>query len=418
MFTRGIAALYNGVMPEAFQSSRIPQVFFRAGALAELPAMVRSFGYGRVGVVTGSSWFPASEAWATLHGGLEDRGCAVLHETTTGEPAPRRVDEIAAGFREGRVDAVIGIGGGSVLDAAKASAAAFHLEHPVREYLEGVGSYHPEGRTLPVIAVPTTAGTGSEATKNAVLSEVGGEGFKKSLRHDNYIPQVALIDPELAASASPEVTAASGLDAVTQLLEAYISTKASIFTDAMAETGLRLAGRSFIPVVQDGDNHGARGDMAYAAFLSGVCLANAGLGIVHGAASPAGALSSVPHGVFCGTMLLPAMRYTVERLSRIRETKGRAATKLARAAHLLSDTPPGPELQLERAAGGAEAVTGAMNLLIDRLNQFMAVSPLPRLGEYGITESVVDRIAAKTGLKNHPVEVSQKDVRVMLMEHL
>ncbi len=405
-------------MPEAFQSSRIPQVFFRAGGLAELPAIVRSFGFGRVGVVTGASWFPASEAWAALSAGLEDRGSTVVHETCSGEPSPRRVDEIATVFRDGDVEAVIGIGGGSVLDAAKAAAAACRLEHSVREYLEGVGSRVPDGRTLPVIAVPTTAGTGSEATKNAVLSEGGEGGFKKSLRHENYIPQVALIDPELATSATPEVTAASGLDAVTQLLEAYISTKASVFTDAMAETGLRLAGRSFIAVVQDGDNRNARSDMAYAAFCSGVCLANAGLGIVHGAASPAGALSSVPHGVFCGNMLVPAMRHTVDRLSRIRETNGRAAAKMARAAHLLSGMPPGPELELKGTESPAEVTNPAMSRLIERLNEFLAVSSLPRLREYGIDEALVDKIAAGTGPKNHPVEVSRKDVRDMLMERL
>ncbi len=407
MFTWEAASPYNGNMPEEFTSARVPSLVFRAGAIAGLPAVVKTRAVSRVGVVTGAGWFPVSEQWQTLQAALRDRGIALTHRTNSGEPSPGGVDEIAAAFRENGVELLIGIGGGSVLDTAKAAAVAVVAAAPIKDFLEGVGSREPDGRSLPVIAVPTSAGTGSEATKNAVLSEVGPQGFKKSLRHENFIPSVAVIDPELAISASPEVTAASGLDAITQLLEAYISTKSSVFTDSLAETGLRLAGRSFARAVQDGDDLVARGDMAYAAFLSGVCLANAGLGIVHGAASPAGAISSVPHGVFCGNMLLPAMEYTVRRLRQQGETSGRAAAKLTRAAFLLSDEDP-----------ATSDLAEAGDRLLDRLRAFNAVAPLSRLSTYGIDETMVDTIARGTGPKNTPVAVSQSDVKAMLMERL
>jgi alcohol dehydrogenase class IV len=393
-------------MREKFQAARVPQLVFGAGTLSELPTLLKSRGMDRIGIVTGASWFPESDHWHTLLRGFTDRGCVVTHRTNGGEPSPDRVDEIGADFRADGVKAVLGIGGGSILDAAKAAAVAARVEGSIREYLEGVGTRRPDGRTLPMVAVPTSAGTGSEATKNAVLSEVGPEGFKKSLRHDNFIPILALIDPELAVSAGPEVTAASGLDAITQLLEAYISTKASIFTDSQAETGLRLAGASFPTAVQDGEDLNGRGDMAYAAFMSGVCLANAGLGIVHGAASAAGAATGIPHGVFCGNLLVPALRRTVDRLSRLGETSGMAARKLRRAAALLRGEEP-------NASSPAE-----MEDLISRLEEFLAISPLSRLSAYGFTEDRLDVVAERSGLKNHPVEFSQRDVRDMLAERL
>ena len=397
-------------MRAKFQSARVPQVVFGAGTITELPTMVKSRGFSRIGIVTGATWLPESENWHMLLRGFGDRGCRVTHRTTSGEPSPGRVDEIAEAFQHDEVGLVLGIGGGSVLDTAKAAAVAAVVEGSIEHYVEGVGTRQPDGTTLPMIAVPTSAGTGSEATKNAVLSETGEGGFKKSLRHENFIPTLALIDPELGVSASPEVSAASGLDAVTQLLEAYISTNASIFTDSLAETGLSLAGRSFTTVVQDGEDLPARGDMAYAAFLSGVCLANAGLGIVHGAASPAGATTGIPHGVFCGNLLLPAIRSTVQRLAQLGETSGNAAWKLRRAAALLR-----PD---ESRGDESEREMGTMEELVERLEEFLTISPLLRLSAYGLTEAQLDRIAERTGLKNHPVAFSQGDVRDMLLERL
>lgn len=396
-------------MPDAFQSARTPQVVFRAGGLAELPTLVKSRGIRSIGVVSGATWFPQSDHWRTLRDGLTDRGIAVHHETSRGEPSPEGVDRIAEGFRSAAVEAVLAVGGGSVLDAGKASAAAVRAEGSIGDYLEGVGSKTPDGRSLPVIAVPSSAGTGAEATKNAVLSSVGPDGFKKSLRHDNFIPVTAVIDPELTVSASPEVSAASGMDAITQLLEAYISTRASVFTDALAELGLRLAGRSFLEVIADGTNLTARGDMSYAAYLSGVCLANAGLGIVHGAASPAGALTKVPHGVFCGNMLLPSMEATVQRLGKMGDTTGRAAAKLAVAGRLLEGNQT-DELREEPAEGMAR--------LLDRLRKFAAAAPYASLSAYDIGEDTISRIAEQTGLKNHPVAFSRQEVQSMLAECL
>ena len=178
------------------------------------------------------------------------------------------------------------------------------LSDGIINYLEGV-ELNPPGSTVSFIAVPTTAGTGSEATKNAVISSIGESGFKKSLRHDNFIPDIAVIDPQLMLSCPETLTAACGLDAIAQLLESYVSSKSNPITDALAFDALTKAIPAFEVAVKDGHkNLEARASMAYGALISGITLANAGLGIVHGFASPIGGFFDIPHGVVCGTLLL------------------------------------------------------------------------------------------------------------------
>jgi len=226
-----------------------------------------------------------------LEKGLAAEGLSLRRYPVSGEPSPEVVDRIAASLE---ADVVVAIGGGSAIDAGKAVAAMAEEGGSIVDYLEEVGTKPPTGRRRFLVAVPTTAGTGSEATANAVISRVGASGFKKSLRHEGYIPDIALIDPELALDCPPAVTAASGLDAITQLLEGFVSTGGNPLTDALGRSGLATAGRSFSRAVHEGDLI-ARSAMAYAAYLSGVILAIAGLGIVHGIASPLGGAYPVPH---------------------------------------------------------------------------------------------------------------------------
>jgi alcohol dehydrogenase class IV len=299
-------------------------------------------------------------------------------------------------------DVVVAIGGGSAIDTGKAVAVRFTVDRSIVDYLEGVGSISPSGGTLPFVAVPTTAGTGSEATKNAVLSRPGPDGFKKSLRHDNFVPVLALIDPRLQLSCPPELTAASGLDAITQLLEAYVSRQATPFTDALALDGLAAAGRGFARAVERGAaDVDARASMAYAAYLSGVCLANAGLGTVHGLAGAAGALIEVPHGVFCGLLVPEVTRRTVEALRRERDGLGTLGKYAAAGRALTGRTTGALEDQIER--------------LLDRLEEFVRIGNLRGLESYGLTEQIAGEIAASGGNKANPREFAPKELTDILL---
>jgi alcohol dehydrogenase class IV len=297
--------------------------------------------------------------------------------------------------------AVVAVGGGSALDTGKALSAALMHPRPISEYLEGVGTERLSGEKIPFVAVPTTAGTGTEATKNAVLSKVGVDGFKKSLRHDRLVPDIAVVDPLLHTRCPPEVTAASGMDAVAQLLEAYVSTGANPLTDALALDGLASAGRSFIRAVERGESDvEARAGMAYAAYLSGRCLANAGLGVVHGLAGPAGAHSAAPHGVFCGVLIAPATEMLVERLVGERDSMGTLG-KLGAAGRAL-------------AGRGATSMEAQIQLLLDRLIEFARIGQLPRLRTFGFTDSLLQRVAREGNSKSCPVTFDESE-RVELL---
>ncbi|TVR89318.1 MAG: iron-containing alcohol dehydrogenase [Spirochaetaceae bacterium] len=307
-------------------------------------------------------------------------------------------------------DVVVAVGGGSVLDAAKAVAAGVAImragpragpsgapgaanasesaSFDITRYLEGVGDLTPDGSTLPVIAFPTTAGTGSEATMNAVLSRLGPDGFKKSLRHPGYVPRLAVLDPDLFAGCPLDITRASGLDAITQLLEAYTSTKTNAMVDSLAELGLSRAGSAFPRLLAGEDTPDLRANMALAAYLSGVCLAAAGLGVVHGFAAPLGALRDIPHGAVCGMLLGPVMRATL---------RVEAVPKYDRAAALLG------------LGDSADAV-------IERVESW--AEPLGRLSDYGFVREDLPTIVTGTGLKNHPVKLSDKELTVILEEVL
>ncbi len=210
-----------------FTLARLPRVRFGRGTLAELPDLLASYGT-RLLLVTGQRAFTEGPAWDGLRTALTDRGFTWEHLRVDGEPSPQEVDEAVARFKASGIEAVVGIGGGSVLDAAKAIAGLLRPGNSVMDHLEGVGPEAPYlGPATPFIAVPTTAGTGSEATKNAVLSTHGANGFKKSFRDDKLVAEWALLDPDLLATCPPALIAANGMDALTQLIESYVSTRAT-----------------------------------------------------------------------------------------------------------------------------------------------------------------------------------------------
>ena len=296
-----------------FNFAPIPKIVFGTGKLHALPGLIAPHGKS-VALVTGKRSFTRSSHWDKLQQQLEDAKISWKHIVIDREPSPAMIDENVSILSETDINAVVAIGGGSVLDAGKAISGMLCEQGSVKEYLEGIGHKAPSGNKKPYISIPTTAGTGAEATKNTVISQVGPSGFKKSVRHDRYVPDVALVDPELMLKCPKSITAQSGMDAFTQLLESYLSTNANPMTDALAVDGIRNIRDGLEGAVYDGENISFREKMAYASLLSGITLANAGLGTVHGFASSIGGYFDIPHGLVCARMMEPVNRMTVEKL--------------------------------------------------------------------------------------------------------
>lgn len=377
-----------------FALARLPRIEFGAGALRNLPAIAATYGR-RLLIITGRHSFEASQGGAWLLGELKAQGFAWLHLKVEGEPTPAFVDTAVAGLRGEAIDLVLGIGGGSALDAAKAIAGLLKPGNSVVDHLEGVGPELPyRGPATPFIAVPTTAGTGSEATKNAVLSVAGQ--YKKSFRDDALVAEWAIVDPDLLATCPPELIAADGMDAFTQLLEAFVSTRASPLTDALARSGLAAASEALLPLhaTQSAE---ARAKMAYASLVSGICLAQTGLGAVHGLSAPLGAFFPIPHGVACGTLLAAATRANLAAL-RQREPHSPALAKYEEVRQLL----------------GASDLVAMLAGWCERLE-------LPRLSKWRVTTADFPRIVANargSSMKTNPVVLTDPEIEHILAERL
>ncbi len=298
-------------MMNSFSFASTPHIYFGVNQRAILPELLHAYGH-KVLLFTGEKSFEQSplcqELWQDLNAEFNVQRIAIA-----GEPSPQVVDDAVSKHHAWSPDCVVALGGGSCVDAAKAAAGLLPSGDSVMAYLEGVGEGKVfTGLTTPFIALPTTAGTGGETSKNAVLSVIGNEGFKKSFRHESLVPKSIILDPELTSSCSPEVTAACGMDAFTQLLESFVSIKANPMSDALAWSGLMQIRNALLPAVEDGNNLEARAGMLYASSISGLTLANAGLGSVHGLASPFGAFFPIAHGVVCGALLYDATRINIE----------------------------------------------------------------------------------------------------------
>ena len=385
-----------------FAVARLPRIVFGAGTVAGAAAEARAFGT-RALLVTGSASLRNGPHWQPLCRSLNEHGVAFHTLSVGGEPSPDLVDGAVAEHRGRGVEVVLGVGGGSVLDTAKAVAGLLATGNSVMDHLEGVGRGIPYGGpAIPFIAVPTTAGTGSEATKNAVLSRRGPEGFKKSFRDEALIARVAVVDPDLLATCPPALMAADGMDAFTQLLESYVSTRSSPFTDALARSGLEAFARGFFDAWGRNDADGLA-STAYASLVSGITLAQTGLGSVHGLASPLGALFPIPHGVVCGTLVAEATEVNIRALE-ARLPDSPALGKYAGAGALLAGRPD---------AGRDEALTA----LVDTLRDWVERLALPRLAEFGMTDADIDTIVAASGgggMKTNPVVLDDGEVAEVL----
>ena len=305
-----------------------------------------------------------------------------------GEPT---LDDAREGVRLARahgVSEVVGIGGGAVLDAAKAAAALAPNPKDGLEYLEVIGGAQPlTADSLPYLAIPTTAGTGSEVTKNAVLGSPT-HGVKASLRSNRMVPRAALVDPSLTLGCPPAVTAASGLDAITQLIEPFLSPAANPFTDALVADALPRALRALPLLLDDPRDLAARADMSYAALVSGLALSNAKLGVVHGIAGPLGGRRPIPHGAICARLLVPSLSFNLARMTNDRPLE------LAR-------------LVLGRADGSVAGALDHLSALVDRAR-------IPGFAAAGLVEADLVALANQSLLsgstKGNPVPVTREDV--------
>jgi alcohol dehydrogenase class IV len=232
----------------------MPHIHFGAGKIVDIASLADGYGIHHALVVSGNQTATRHDRWQEMVAEFEKRSLSISYAIVSSEPRPSDIDALVAAHRHRGIEMVIAIGGGSVLDAGKATAAMLCETEPVARFLEGVGDLSVSGRTLPFIGVPTTAGTGSEATSNAVIGERGVNGYKKSLRHDAYIPTAAVIDPELTIPCPPAITAACGMDCFTQLVEGYLSSQATPFTDAIALSGIQAVARSLLIAADDGQN--------------------------------------------------------------------------------------------------------------------------------------------------------------------
>lgn len=395
-------------MIPAFSISRLPRIEFGRGKLALLPKLVAGYGKHAL-IVTGAFSFRHSTHWPQLLNALTASGINYIDIRVTGEPSPQFIDDTIQQFHGSAFDVVIAIGGGSTVDAGKAIAGLLKSEHSVMDYLEGVGpELNYSGPSIPFIAVPTSAGTGSEVTKNAVLSTQSAIGFKKSFRDEQLVAEYAIIDPDLLDSCTPTMIAANGMDAFTQLLESLVSNKANAFTDALAISGLEAANNGLLDwYLNRLDNPDAPALMAYAALLSGITLAQVGLGSVHGLASPLGAFFPIPHGVVCGTLVATATEVNISALS-IRAPQHPALKKYADTGRLLTKNYALDDLSAQQA-------------LVETLEHWTQCMALPKLTDYGVTTQDIPRIVANSrgsSMKTNPIILTDEEVGEIIRRRL
>ena len=375
-----------------FSFSTSDHILFGPGRFNDVPEIVRQYGQ-RLLIITGKR----HDRFEYLADMLSGRQLQISHYAVHGEPTTDIIMDASRQARYKECDCIIGVGGGSVIDAGKAVAAMLTNDGDIMDYLEVIGLGRPlQNAAMPYIAIPTTAGTGAEVTKNAVLRSTEHR-VKVSMRHVSMIPKAAVIDPELMCSMPPSVTATTGMDALTQLIEAFISRKANPMTDALCREGIKRAVRSLKQAYDQGSDLQAREDMAIASLLSGIALANAGLGAVHGFAGPIGGLFSAPHGAICAR-LLPYVLDTNTQCMPQNE-------KLVALAQLVTQQPD---------ASPADAMT-----MIADLGTHMHIPPL---STYGISEQdfpeIIQKSKVSSSMKGNPVTLSDTQLEDILLQAL
>ena len=378
---------------EFYTASRI---IFGAGTLNKLTEFIHEMG-NKALIVLGGGSLRKSGIVDRLSLILKDTGAEIFfYEGIDGEPEVETIDRGVEIALKNKVNLVIGMGGGSVIDTAKAISGIATNGGSVLEYLEGVGSGKVITKdSLPYIAIPTTSGTGAEVTKNSVILSQK-QKFKKSIRSFKLIPNIALVDPELTLGVPPQITAYCGMDALTQLIEPYTSKKAKPFTDALAIYGIPFIARSLLKAVRDGSNLPARTDMALGSLLSGCALANSGLGAAHGIAASLGANFGIPHGLACGILLPHVMK-----MNMTAETGKFADIGEALTGMHFSDRKRAAEAGVEFVRKLAEDIGIPTNLK-----------------SFGITKEDIPSLAKNSrgsSMSGNPVELSNEELEGFLM---
>jgi alcohol dehydrogenase class IV len=372
---------------------------FGAGRVSEVPGALADLGAGRVLVVTGRTTSRAD----AIRSALNEANISSVVFGVTSEPSIERVRAAVDLLLETGCDAVLGFGGGSPLDVAKAVAVLATSGTDPLEHLEVIGAGRPIERPgLPCAAVPTTAGTGSEVTRNSVLS---GSGVKASLRSPLLLPKVALVDPDLLVGVPKPTIAASGMDALSQLIEPLLSQRANPFTDALAREGIRRSARSLRRAYDEGmEDPGVREDLGMASLFSGICLANSGLGAVHGLAAAAGARLSAPHGAVCAAVLAAAIDVNLRAL-RDRAPDHQAVQRITEVATLFTGRPD---------ATAEDAISW--------LQELTAVLSIPGLASYGLAEAEIDAVVAAaqkaSSMRGNPIELGDQEVSEIVTRSL
>ncbi|PKM64760.1 MAG: alcohol dehydrogenase [Firmicutes bacterium HGW-Firmicutes-20] len=382
-----------------FEFMTANRIIVERGGLKQIGKLTKSFGQRvlLVGRLASDDTKKAIEY-------LNSENCIVTPVNVKGEPSVDSINEILTVSRKNQCEVVVAIGGGSVLDSGKTIAALMTNTNDIMDYLEVIGNGVPVSKkSLPFIAVPTTSGTGAEATKNATILSATHK-VKVSIRSPYMLPDVVLLDPELTVSVPKDVTASTGLDALTQVLEPYVSKMANPMTDAFAKEGLTRASRSLKTAYDHGEDIDAREDMAIASLFGGIALANAKLGAVHGFAGVLGGMYPIPHGVVCARLLPYVTRKNIEVLN-TRDAQNPAVNRYEDVAKILTRNPD------------AKALDGVAWL--EELCNHLDVASL---SHFGVKEEHFDEIIKKSmnasSMKGNPIELTYDELKDILQQAL
>jgi alcohol dehydrogenase class IV len=382
-----------------FEFATVGRIVFGPGTLGEVSTIARELGKCAL-IVCGST----SARAQSLLSAMEAANLKSCTFTTHGEPTIEHIKQGVNLARETGCNLVVGFGGGSAIDSAKAIAGLVTNAGDLLDYLEVIGKGKPLiVPALPCIAIPTTAGTGAEVTRNAVLASPEHH-VKVSLRSPFLLPRVAIVDPELTSALPAEVTAFTGLDALTQLIEPYVSIRANPVADAFCVEGMNRAARSLRRAFEHGHDPAAREDMALASMLGGLALASSGLGAVHGFAAPIGGMFSAPHGAICAALLSRVMEINARAL-RERMPNSEALRRYDRVGRILTGN---------HEAGARDA--------IDWVTELCQALRVPGLRVYGVTESdcgtLVEEAAKASSMKANPIALTNEELTEALQRSL